>query len=73
VRDWPPRVGEVWRSCSESMWSITTRPAPRPGILVLVTDVVLFDTKGLYSLKLAWSGGSSEVVAAPSDMVFVSG
>ena len=63
----------MWRVCTQGMWSVTTRPSPRPGALVLVTGVVLFDTKGLYSLTLAWDGASAEVVGGPDDMVFVSG
>jgi len=63
----------VWRVCTQDMWSVTTRPAPRPGALVLVASVVLFDTKGMYSLTLAWDGSTAEVVAGPVDMVFVSG
>ena len=55
------------------MWSDRARPSPRPGALVLVTSVVLFDTKGLYSLTLAWAGATAEVVGGPDDMVFVSG
>ena len=73
MRDWPPRVGEVWRVCTQGMWSDRARPSPRPGALVLVTSVVLFDTKGLYSLTLAWAGATAEVVGGPDDMVFVSG
>jgi hypothetical protein len=54
------------------MWSMTTHPAPRPGTLVLVTSSALFDTKGLHSLTLTWSGGSADVVAGPDDVMFVS-
>lgn len=52
---------------------MTTRASPRPGTLVLITDTVLFDTKGQYSLTLTWSAGSAEVVAEYHDLVFVSG
>ena len=54
------------------MWSMTTHPAPQPGTLVLVTNSALFDTKGLHSLTLVWSGGSADVVAGPDDVMFVS-
>ena len=72
MSSWPPRVGEVWRVCTSGMWSMTTHPAPRPGTLVLVTSSALFDTKGLHSLMLVWSGGSADVVAGPDDVMFVS-